>query len=81
MDLYILMQQAPAHITEEQGRDALTKFKGDIVATLTHLWDIKEPMQTSKQQTEEQKKWSNIRAVCDEHDQHMEKHIKKIGGQ
>lgn len=53
-----VLQQAPAHVTEEQARATLEKHGGDVAKAVADLWDM--PQEDEKPLTE----WEERRKIC-----------------
>lgn len=64
-----IYNQCPTHITYEIAEEIFNKNNGDILKTLTELWDIKEI------EPKKNNKWDDIRETCDAYDIEMYKYM------
>jgi hypothetical protein len=78
-----VINQAPQYISKEDIEVIFKKNNENVIDTLIELWDIKVDKEISSN-TEEiditspEKKWANIRDVCDSYDLEMQIHMNNI---
>ena len=88
-----VLQQSPQNIDKETIEAIFIKNNENVLDTLFELWDIDDKKNSDtdisdivsssieivdiKKDTDENKKWSNIRDICDSFDIEMQKVMKK----
>jgi hypothetical protein len=66
-----VFKQAPDGITYEEVEAIFIRNDKNVLDTLIELWKI--PDKNVKNISEEESKWANIRATCDDFDNEMKK--------
>lgn len=70
-----ILQQSPEGISEEEIKQQLEEHDGDSVKVLSILWEVNSNTDDGnhqKEQNDKQKKWENIRDICNSYEQEMQ---------
>jgi len=75
MNIETLLQQCPPGTSKEHVEKLLEKHNNNISNVLTECWNL--PDTTNVETNDHQKKWTNIRDICNSYEEEMKKSMGK----
>ena len=75
MNIESILQQFPDGTTQEQVEKLLIEFNNDIANVLSECWKMSE--QPKKEASKHEKKWENIRNICNSYEEEMNNFMNK----
>ena len=66
-----ILMQCPAHVTLDDVSQAWERHEGDVNNILAEFWNV--PNKEGKKVSDVQKKWNEIRDICDSFDAELDR--------